>query len=56
MANVKSRTTYTVKLNEEEYFFILQGLESGIIKLKEMEFPIPACLATLYKELKESRT
>ena len=56
MANVKSKTMFTVELDEEEYFAILRGLESSMKESREAEFSVPMSLALLYEELKESRT
>lgn len=56
MANIKSKTIYTVELNEDEYFLVIRGLESSMKESREAEFSVPLSLASLHEELKESIT
>lgn len=55
MARVKSETTYTIEITDDEYFIILQCLESEAKKQESEMFSVHISLALLLQELKESR-
>lgn len=55
MPRVKSETTYTIEITDDEYFIIVNSILAAMNEMDRLHVTVPPTIRALYQELRESQ-